>query len=82
MHFFKRLFGGPPYPFQLMERHDVAGIITALGHTLSWVRRDAADALGQLQDPHGRAPLTVALHDRDADVRAAAQAALDKLNTR
>ena len=82
MRFFTRLFGGPPEPFQLMERHDVAGIIAALGHTLPSVRRDAAHALGQLQDPHGRAPLTAALNDRDADVRAAVQAALDQLNPR
>jgi HEAT repeat protein len=82
MLFFKRLFGGPPEPFQLMERHDIAGIIAALGHPLPWVRRDAAHALGQLQDPHGRAPLTAVLHDRDADVRAAVQAALNKLNHR
>ncbi len=80
MDLLKRLFGGPPQPFDLMQRHDVAGLIAALGHSLPWVRRDAALALGQLQDPQARTALTAVLHDPDGEVHHAAQAALAQFN--
>ena len=80
MDLLKRLFGGPPQPFELMQRQDVAGLISALDHPLPWVRRDAAVALGQLQDPQARTALTAVLHDPDGEVHHAAQAALAQLN--
>ncbi len=76
----KRLFGGPPNTFELWERHDVAGLLAALGHTLPWVRRNAAEALGTMQAPQARGPLTAALNDSDEEVRQAAQDALETLN--
>ncbi len=82
MLYLKRLFAGPPNTLELMQRHDIAGLLAALDHTLAWVRRDAAATLGRMQEPRARAPLTTALQDRDAEVRHAAQAALDTLNTR
>lgn len=76
----KRLFRAPPNTFALRQRHDTAGLLAALGHELAWVRRDAAQSLGQLHDAQFREPLTRALKDNDADVRAAAHAALVQLN--
>ncbi len=66
------LFGEPPDTFALQQQGDRAGLIAALGHTLPWVRRDAAQALGEMRDPQARA----ALHDPDRDARHAAQEAL------
>jgi HEAT repeat protein len=80
MLYVKRLFAGPPNTLELRQRHDVAGLLAALDHKLAWVRRDAAETLGQMQEPRARVPLTTALQDRDADVRHAAQGALDTLN--
>ncbi len=80
MLYLKRLFAGPPNTLELMQRHDIAGLLAALDHTLAWVRRDAAATLGTMHEP--RARLTTALQDRDAEVRHAAQASLDTLNTR
>ncbi len=82
MQYLKRLFAGPPNTRDLQQQHDVAGLLAALDHKLAWVRRDAAETLGTMQEPRARAPLTTALEDRDAEVRHAAQAALDTLNTR
>lgn len=76
----KRLFGLPPNPIQLKQQHDVPGLIAALGHPFPWIRRDAAQMLGQIPESRVRAPLTAALNDRDSEVRHAVQAALDTLN--
>lgn len=80
MFHIKRLFRAPPNTFALMQRHDTAGLVAALGHDLAWVRRDAAQSLGQLHDAQFRGPLTAALQDSDAEVRDAAQTALALLN--
>ncbi len=82
MLYLKRLFAGPPNTRDLRQRQDVAGLLAALDHTLAWVRRDAAETLGMMQEPRARASLTTALEDRDAEVRHAAHVALDTLNTR
>ena len=82
MLYLKRLFAGPPNTRDLRQQQDIAGLLAALDHTLAWVRRDAAETLGTMQEPRARAPLTAALEDRDAEVCQAAQAALDTLNTR
>ncbi len=74
------LFGEPPDTFALQQQGDRAGLIAALGHTFPWVRRDAAQALGEMRDPHARAALTAALNDPDRDARRAAQEALAQLN--
>ncbi len=80
MFHIKRLFRAPPNTFALRQRHDTAGLLAALGHELAWVRRDAAQSLGQLQEAQFRGPLTLALQDSDAEVREAAQVALAQLN--
>lgn len=80
MMLLKRLFALPPDTFELKQRHDIPGLIAALGHRFPWIRRDAAELLGQMQEPQVRAPLTAALNDSDSEVRHAAQAALDNLN--
>ncbi len=82
MLYLKRLFAGPPNTRDLRQQQDIAGLLAALDHKLAWVRRDAAETLGTMQEPRACAPLTAALQDRDAEVRHAAQAALDTLNTR
>lgn len=81
MSFLKRLLGGPPNTFELMQQHDINGLLAALGDTLPWVRRDAAQSLGNLGEPQFREPLTAALNDNDAEVRHAAQDAIAKLHT-
>jgi HEAT repeat protein len=77
---FKRLFGGPPNTYDLGQRQDTVGLLAALGHKLAWVRRDAAETLGTLNVEAARGPLTAALNDNDAEVRAAAHTALAQLN--
>ncbi len=74
------LFGEPPDTFVLQQQDDRAGLIAALSHAFPWVRRDAAQALGELRDPHARAALTAALNDPDEDARRAAHAALAQFN--
>jgi HEAT repeat protein len=78
----ERLFGEPPNTYELGQRHDTAGLLAALGHSLPWVRCNAAATLGKMHALEARGPLTAALHDSDADVRQAAQAALDRLRDR
>lgn len=79
MFHIKRLFRAPPNTFALRQRHDTAGLLAALGHDLAWVRRDAAESMGQMQDAQFREPLTMALKDSDVEVRTAAHAALVQL---
>ena len=74
------LFGEPPDTFALQQQGDRAGLIAALSHAFPWVRRDAAQALGELRDPHARAMLSAALNDSDAEVRHAAHDALAQFN--
>ena len=74
------LFGEPPDTFALQQQGDRAGLITALGHSFPWVRRDAAQALGEMRDPHARAALTAALNDPDGEARRAAHDALAQFN--
>ncbi len=80
MFHLKRLFWAPPDTFALRQRGDTAGLLAALNHELAWVRRDAAESVGRLQDAQFREPLTTALQDSDAEVRGAAQAALAQLS--
>ena len=80
MRTFKRLFGGPPNTYDLGQRQDIGGLLAALGHSLPWVRRNAAETLGTLKVEAARGPLTTALRDHDAEVRAAAQTAIAQLN--
>lgn len=63
---------------QLKQHHDVPGLIAALGHPFPWIRRDAAQMLGQIKELRVRTPLTAALTDRDSEVRHAAQDALER----
>jgi HEAT repeat protein len=80
MMLLKRLFGLPPNPLALKQRHDVPGLLAALEHQFPWIRRDAARMLGQMQEHQGKGPLTAALNDHDAEVRHAAQDALALLD--
>ncbi len=80
MRTFNRLFGGPPNTYELGQRQDIVGLLAALSHRLPWVRRNAAETLGTLKVEAARGPLTAALHDSDAEVRAAAHTALAQLN--
>jgi len=47
--------------------------------TNRWAREVAAEALGRLGDAHAAEPLTIALGDKDSNVRKAAARALDRL---
>lgn len=73
---------GPPNVEQLKARHDVAGLIKALGYPKDErVRQNAAEALGTLGDPRAVEPLLAALrNDREAmSMRSTAACALAKL---
>lgn len=76
MKWLDRLFHLPPNVDELVRQHDVNGLIAALGHKLPWIRRAAAQRLGQLKDPQFFAMLSDALNDSDAEVRKAARVAL------
>ena len=80
MRTFNRLFGGPPNTYELGQRQDISGLLAALSHRLPWVRRNAAETLGTLKVEAARGPLTTALNDHDAEVRAAAHTAIIQLN--
>ena len=54
---------------ELRKRHDIEGLIEALRHTDWHVRRDAAEALGELKDVRAIAHLIEALRDDNAKVR-------------
>ena len=55
---------GPPNVQKMMGKHDVAGLIKALGYEKDGaVRRDAAEALGELGDQRAVEPLLGALED-------------------
>jgi HEAT repeat protein len=80
MRFFQWLFSVPPDTFALMRQGDMDGVIAALRHSLSWVRRDAVLTLGNTNDPQFRSLLTEALNDNDAEVRKVAREALATLD--
>jgi HEAT repeat protein len=79
MRFIDWLFNVPPNTWQLLRRKDEAGLVAALGHSLPWVRRNAAENLGTLRLPQSATALTLALDDPDQEVRYAARAALDDI---
>ena len=54
---------------ELRKRHDIEGLIEALRHTDWHIRRDAAEALGELKDVRAIAHLIEALKNDDAKVR-------------
>ena len=76
---------GPPNVEKMKARRDVNGLIKALGYQKGdsfdarSIRRDAARALGELEDPRAVEPLIAALGDERSDVRQAAAEALGKI---
>lgn len=68
---------GPPNVAALAERHDVKGLIRALGMTS--VRYNAAVALGQVGGAEAVPPLIAVLNDPDPAVRQASVWALGRL---
>ncbi len=73
------LGGSRPDVSKLRAARDVDGLIAALRHSDPRVRREAAQALGELGDERARKPLSIALDDNDHAVRAAAADAVGKL---
>jgi HEAT repeat protein len=71
---------GPPDIEKLRAVGDVSGLITALAWPSSQVRRNAAQALGQIGAPAAE-PLAAALRDPDPVVREAAAGALGQIGT-
>jgi len=76
---------GPPNIEKMKTRRDVNGLIKALGYQKGdsfdarSIRRDAARALGELEDPRAVEPLIAALKDESFSVRKAAAEALGKI---
>jgi bilin biosynthesis protein len=65
---------------EMKEKRDVDELIKALGYKKdSGVRRDAAEALGEVGDSRAVEPLIRALNDEDSLVRRDAEEAFDKL---
>ena len=70
---------GPPNVEKMKAKRNVKGLIKALGYQKDYkVRRDAAEALGQIGDARAVEGLTVKLKDREEiwEVRVAAAEAL------
>ena len=68
---------GPPNVEEMKTKGNVKGLIKALGYNKDHViRRDAADALGQIGDSFAVSPLIAALRDDDLEVRCAVANAL------
>jgi hypothetical protein len=79
-------FFGPPDIGALQGKRDIAGLIKALSYKENstadkhvYVRRKAAQALGQLRDAQAIGPLTERLADRDEGVRIYAVSALGEI---
>jgi HEAT repeat protein len=71
---------GPPNANKLKAKGDVPGLIKALGFKKDpLVRRDAAEALGQMGDARAVEPLLEVLTDPDRDVRIGAANALGQI---
>ncbi|MGA7075782.1 MAG: HEAT repeat domain-containing protein [Halobacteriota archaeon] len=65
---------------EMKEKRDVDGLIKALGYKKdSGVRRDAAEALGEVGDSRAVEPLVWALNDEDSLVRRDAAGTLKKI---
>lgn len=74
------LFSRPPNIEQLQTKKHILGLIKASQYQKSWlVRRDAARALGELQDLKATEALLALLSDAEKTVRLAAIPALGKL---
>jgi HEAT repeat protein len=71
---------GPPNIEKLKEKGDLDGLTRALRHKYYYIRRDAAEALGELGHSRAVEPLVAALKDEDT-VRKAAVQALAKLGS-
>lgn len=68
-----------PNIYKMKEKRNVKGLIKALRYKDDWVRRDAAEALGEIKDTRAVEPLINALKDEDSSVRELAAEALEKL---
>ena len=74
------LLFGPPDVRELAAKHDVKGLIKALGYkTDPNVRKDAAKALGEIGDVIAIEPLIMSLQDDALSVNLSAVLALGKL---
>ena len=71
---------GPPNVDKFRAREDAPGLLKALEYQKHWrVRRDAAEALGQIGDARAVGPLIAALRDDISSVRQAAAEALGQI---
>jgi hypothetical protein len=80
---FKRLFGsffskGPDIK-QLIESHDIQGLLAALNHRNKSIRAESASALGQVGGEQVVDALTLELNDKSEEVREAAATALKSI---
>ena len=71
---------GPPNVDKFKAKEDAPGLLKALEYQKHWrVRRDAAEALGQIGDARAVGPLIAALRDDISSVRQAAAEALGQI---
>ncbi|MEA4845953.1 MAG: HEAT repeat domain-containing protein [Clostridiaceae bacterium] len=70
------LFGKAPDVKQMRDSRDIEGLIKALKNLKEQVRRQAAQALGELKDARSIEPLLASLGDRSDEVRGEAMGAL------
>lgn len=73
------LFGKPNVD-KLKAKKNVRALIKALTHDEKHIRRNAAIALGEINDSEATQSLKAALRDREPDVRLAAKEALEQFN--
>lgn len=73
---------GPPDVEKLKVRHDVRGLVRALGYQQDrFVRMTAAEALGELGEPTAIKTLAAVLEDSSQDVQRAAFHALGRIGS-
>ncbi len=78
MRVFDRLFGGPDIK-KLKVKRDVKGMILALKNKDANIRRQAIDALEEIEDTNAIDPMTIVLLDENKDIRMRAAEVLEKM---
>jgi len=80
MGFFDSIFGGSPNIEKLQKNRDVDGLIKALSHSQTYIREQAAHALGGIKDARSIEPLSQALSDQSSDVQLKAAQSLKQFD--